>query len=93
LFVFSHGNAFPQVHGEITARDSRSLYVGDAGVHIIDAATRLLELMAQPVDAEILAPLVRDEILIRRADRSGRFERAANRERRCRGYEPISTSS
>jgi hypothetical protein len=57
LRVFSHG--LPQ------ARDSRSLYVGDANTDIIDAATRLLELMAQPVDAELLAPLVRDEILIR----------------------------
>jgi hypothetical protein len=32
---------------------------------IIDAAARLLELMAQPADAELLAPLVVDEILIR----------------------------
>jgi AraC-like DNA-binding protein len=52
-------------HGLREARDSRSLYVGDANMHIIDAATRLLELMAQPIDAELLAPLVRDEILIR----------------------------
>ncbi len=57
LRVFPHG--LPQ------ARDSRSLYVGDANAHIIDAATRLLELMTQPIDAELLAPLVRDEILIR----------------------------
>jgi len=56
--VFPHGLPQPP-------RDIRSLYVGDAGAHIIDAATRLLELMAQPVDAELLAPLVRDEILIR----------------------------
>jgi transcriptional regulator GlxA family with amidase domain len=33
--------------------------------HIVDAATRLLEPMAQPADVELLAPLVRDEILIR----------------------------
>ena len=57
LKVFPHGLPQP--------RDTRSLYVGDAGAHVIDAATRLLELMAQPVDAELLAPLVRDEILIR----------------------------
>ncbi len=57
LKVFSHGPPQP--------RDTRSLYVGDADGKIIDAATRLLELMAQPVDAELLAPLVRDEILIR----------------------------
>ncbi len=55
--VFPHGLAQP--------RDTRTLYVGDAGTHIIDAATRLLDLMAQPVEAELLAPLVRDEILIR----------------------------
>lgn len=57
LKVFPHGLPQP--------RDPRALYVGDAGAHIIDAAARLLELMAQPVDAELLAPLVVDEILIR----------------------------
>ena len=57
LKVFPHGLPQP--------RDTRSLYVGDVDAHRIDAATRLLELMAQPVDAELLAPLVRDEILIR----------------------------
>jgi len=57
LRVFPHGLPQP--------RDARALYVGDADAHIIDAATRLLDLMAQPVDAELLAPLVRDEILIR----------------------------
>lgn len=57
LRVFPHG--LPQ------ARDSRSLYVAGASTHILDAATRLLELVAQPIDAELLAPLVRDEILIR----------------------------
>jgi AraC-like DNA-binding protein len=52
-------------HGVPQPRDTRSLYVGDADAHIVDAATRLLELTAQPADAELLAPLVRDEILIR----------------------------
>jgi len=52
-------------HGLPQPRATRSLYVGDADTHIIDAATRLLDLMAQPVEAELLAPLVRDEILIR----------------------------
>jgi AraC-like DNA-binding protein len=52
-------------HGIPQPRDTRSLYVGDADANIVDAATRLLELMAQPADAELLAPLVRDEILIR----------------------------
>jgi AraC-like DNA-binding protein len=46
-------------------QDSRSLYVGDPDPYLIDAATRLVELMAHPADAELLAPLVRDEMLIR----------------------------
>ncbi|HEV7765262.1 MAG TPA: AraC family transcriptional regulator [Thermoanaerobaculia bacterium] len=52
-------------HGLPQPRDHRALYVGDANAYLIDAATRLLELMAQPADAELLAPLVIDEILIR----------------------------
>jgi AraC-like DNA-binding protein len=52
-------------HGVPRPREARSLYVADAGAHIVDAATRLLELVAQPADAELLAPLIRDEILIR----------------------------
>jgi AraC-like DNA-binding protein len=52
-------------HGLPQTRDNQSLYIGQADPRIIDAATRLLELMAQPVDAELLAPLVIDEILIR----------------------------
>jgi len=46
-------------------RDTRALYVGDADAHIIDAAARLVELIEQPVEPELLAPLVREEILIR----------------------------
>lgn len=45
--------------------ESRGVYVGEVNVSIIKAATRLLELMAEPGDAELLAPLVIDEILIR----------------------------
>ena len=45
--------------------DDRGLYVGRATDAIVDAVTRLLELMAQPEDAELLGPLVVDEILIR----------------------------
>jgi len=41
------------------------LDVAEADTNTVDAATRLLELMAQPADGEFLAPLVRDEILIR----------------------------
>ncbi|HYI12841.1 MAG TPA: AraC family transcriptional regulator [Thermoanaerobaculia bacterium] len=52
-------------HGLPQPRDHRALYVGETDAHILDAATRLLELMAQPGDAELLAPLAIDEILIR----------------------------
>jgi AraC-like DNA-binding protein len=45
--------------------DNRGLYVGQATDPIIDAVTRLLELMARADDADLLAPLVVDEILIR----------------------------
>ncbi len=45
--------------------ESRAVYVGQADMRIVNAATRLLELMAQPGDAELLAPLVVEEILIR----------------------------
>ena len=57
LKVFPHGVPSPQ--------DSRGVFVGQATTAIVDAAGRLVELIAQPVDAELLAPLVVDEILIR----------------------------
>jgi AraC-like DNA-binding protein len=57
LKVFPHG--IPQT------RDPQGLYVGDADPNIIDAATRLMHLMAHPTDAALLAPLAIDEIVIR----------------------------
>jgi AraC-like DNA-binding protein len=45
--------------------DERGLFVGRASDAIVDAATRLVELMNQPGDADLLGPLVVDEILIR----------------------------
>ena len=45
--------------------DDGGLYVGRSTDDIIDAVTRLLDLMAHPEDAELLGPLVVDEILIR----------------------------
>jgi AraC-like DNA-binding protein len=57
LKVFPHGLPQP--------RESGALYVGDVDADLIDASTRLLELMARPADADLLAPLVIDEILIR----------------------------
>lgn len=52
-------------HGLPWVQDIRALYVGQNNAQIVNAATRLVELMAQPGDAELLAPLVIDEILIR----------------------------
>jgi AraC-like DNA-binding protein len=52
-------------HGVPSIRNSRGLFVGQATTAIVDAAARLIELMAEPADAELLAPLVIDEILIR----------------------------
>ena len=45
--------------------DPRGLYVGKSTEGIIDAVTRLLDLMAHPEDAAMLGPLVVDEIVIR----------------------------
>lgn len=45
--------------------DARGLYVGPATDAIVDAATRLLDVMARAEDAELIGPLVIDEILIR----------------------------
>ena len=56
LKVYPHG--LPRVH------ESRAVCVGQTSARIVNAATRLVELMANP-GAELLAPLVIDEILIR----------------------------
>ncbi|HVN77026.1 MAG TPA: AraC family transcriptional regulator [Thermoanaerobaculaceae bacterium] len=56
LRVFPHG--LPRVH------ESRGVAVGQSDPSIVAAATRLVELIGQP-GAELLAPLVVDEILIR----------------------------
>jgi hypothetical protein len=57
LKVFPHG--LPRVP------ESRAVYVGQVNLSIVRAATRLMELMAEPGDAELLTPLLIDEILIR----------------------------
>ena len=51
--------------GAPKASDARGLYVGRSTDGIVDAVTRLLELMADAEDADILGPLVVDEIVIR----------------------------
>jgi AraC-like DNA-binding protein len=52
-------------HGVPKPSDQRGLYVGQATDAIIEAVTRLLELMLRAEDADLLGPLVVDEILIR----------------------------
>lgn len=57
LKVFPHG--LPRV------RDNRGVYVAQTNTSIVNAATRLIELMADERDMELIAPMVIDEILIR----------------------------
>lgn len=52
-------------HGVPPGQAKRGVYVGPSSADIVNAATRLVELTADPGDAELLAPLVIDEILIR----------------------------
>ncbi|MGH9801614.1 MAG: AraC family transcriptional regulator N-terminal domain-containing protein [Blastocatellia bacterium] len=54
---------YPQ--GSPQVQESRGLYVCQSNQSIVNAVTRLVELMAQPGEAELLAPLVIEEILIR----------------------------
>jgi AraC-like DNA-binding protein len=52
-------------HGLPPIQERRAVYVTPAGESIVNAATRLMDCLAQPSDAELLVPLVIDEILIR----------------------------
>ena len=52
-------------HGIPRPSDARALYVGYSSDGIVDAVTRLLDLMGHPEDAALLGPLVVDEIVIR----------------------------
>jgi AraC-like DNA-binding protein len=45
--------------------EARALYVGHSTDGIVDAATRLLDLMANPDEAQLLGPVVIDEIVLR----------------------------
>ena len=81
--------------------DNRGLFVGRATDDIIDAVTRLLTLMARPEDADLLGPLVVDEILIRllrtpigtRVAQIGEPKSGVHRmARRSPGFAPISRS-
>jgi len=52
-------------HGLPPVQQKRGVYTGQSNASIVNAATRLVELMRDAGDAELLAPLVIDEILIR----------------------------
>jgi AraC-like DNA-binding protein len=52
-------------HGLPPVEERSAVYVTPLDTSIVNAATRLMECLAQPGDVELLAPLVRDEILIR----------------------------
>ncbi len=54
---------YPQ--GPPPVPESRALYVCQSDLNIVNAAARMVELMAQPGEAELLGPLVIEEILIR----------------------------
>ena len=57
LKVFPNGVPAPQ--------NKRGLYVTESQEGIVEAAAKLITVMAEPGDADLLAPLVVDEILIR----------------------------
>jgi AraC-like DNA-binding protein len=46
-------------------QERSAVYITPVDASIVNAATRLMECLSQPGDAELLAPLVMDEILIR----------------------------
>lgn len=52
-------------HGLPSAQQRIAVYVTSVEDSVVNAATRLMECLAQPGDAELLAPIVMDEILIR----------------------------
>jgi AraC-like DNA-binding protein len=52
-------------HGLPPSQERNAVYLTPVDASIVSAATRLMESLAQPADAELLAPLVIDEILIR----------------------------
>ncbi len=52
-------------HGLPPVQERSAVYLTAADASMIDAAIRLMECLGKPGDAELLAPLVMDEILIR----------------------------
>ncbi len=54
---------FPQ--GVPPAQERRAVYIAPMDADIVNASVRLIECLARPGDAELLGPLIVDEILIR----------------------------
>ena len=52
-------------HGLPPAQERSAVYITPVDENIVNATTRLMECLANPGDASLLAPLVKDEILIR----------------------------
>ncbi len=52
-------------HGVPPVQERKAVYVAPLDLSVLNAATRLMQCLAQPGDVELLAPLVVDEILIR----------------------------
>lgn len=52
-------------HGLPPVRENRGVYVGQTNQGMVNAAIRLMELMADPGDAQLIAPLVKEELVIR----------------------------
>jgi AraC-like DNA-binding protein len=52
-------------HGLPPVQERSAVYLAPNDASMVDAATRLMECLGKPGDAELLAPLVIDEILIR----------------------------
>ena len=61
-------------------RESRGVFVGRTDADILNAAARLVELMARPAEAELIAPLVVDDRHPGGPTRSPKFERVGSRE-------------
>lgn len=52
-------------HGLPPVQERSAVYITPADAKILNAASRLIQCLGQPRDAELVAPLVTDEILIR----------------------------
>jgi AraC-like DNA-binding protein len=52
-------------HGVPPVTEKRGISIGHTSAPMVNAATRLMELLGQPEEAEFIAPLVVDEILTR----------------------------